>query len=180
MSAAAEKSDRVFGYVVTVCGGLEPDDFRGRSYRDLLDAFLEAESTGTCLEEMWPFGWGRIMRRWAPLQHAGVWDARQEALRLLGSPAFRLDHPSIYGGAIMYFPKPQLVSPAPTAPPGNKDQSRFGEVVRNAVELAQGRDLGEALLLIGGWGWGYDVELPADQQVTLMAAGFRHVDRRLP
>ncbi|MCC6537026.1 MAG: hypothetical protein IT162_05720 [Bryobacterales bacterium] len=177
MSATAEHRDRVFGYVVTVCGGLEPEDFRGRSYQELLDAFLAAETAATCLDEMWPYGWGRVMRRWAPLQTSGVWDARQDLLRLLGSPSFRLDHPAIYGGAIMYFPRPELRPPAAAE---NKDQRRFHEVVNHAVDLARRRDLQEALLFIGGWGWGYDVELPADQQVTLMAAGFRHVDRRLP
>lgn len=117
------------------------------------------------------------MRRVAPVQIAGVWDTRNDLMRLLGSPKFRVDQAAVYGGSIFYFPAPAL-STAPA--PASKDVARFLSVITASLELARRRDLGEGLLFVGGWGWYDGAELPADQQVTLMAAGFPHVDRRVP
>ena len=178
MSATAQtRRDRAFAYVALICGDLDAAALEGRSYQDILDAFFEAEQTAADEPGMWPFGWGGRMRRLAPVQISGVWDTRNDLMRLLGSPKFRLDQPAVYGGSILYFPAPAL-NPVPTA--ASKDMARFLSVITASVELGRRRDLGEGLLFAGGWGWYDDAELPADQQVTLMAAGFPHVDRRVP
>ncbi len=178
MSATAQtRRDRAFAYVALICSDLVAAALEGRTYQDILDAFFEAEQTAADEPGMWPFGWGGRMRRLAPVQISGVWDTRNDLMRLLGSPKFRLDQPAVYGGSILYFPAPAL-NPAPA--PASKDMARFLSVITASVELGRRRDLGEGLLFAGGWGWYDDAELPADQQVTLMAAGFPHVDRRVP
>jgi hypothetical protein len=177
-AAAHDRRDRAFAYVVLICAGPDPDDSSHRSYAEILDGFFEAEASGADASRMWPFGWGAHMRRLAPVQLSGNQDLRNDALRLLGSPKFRLDHPAVFGGSVMFFPAPQLLSAF--APPVTKDAARFVSVVTASIELAQRRDLGEGLLFAGGWGWYDGAELAPEQQVTLMAAGFPHVDRRVP
>lgn len=173
-----ERPDRIFAYVVLVCPAPGPDELAGRSYRDILDGFVEAERSGADERSMWPFGWGSRMRRKAPLQITGIWDARQDLLRLLGPASVRIDHPAVYGGSVLYFPAPCSFAAIPAV---TKDAVRLASVVASSVELARRRDLGEGILFVGGWAWGAgDAELPAEQQVTLMAAGFTHVDRRVP
>ena len=179
MSATAQtRQDRAFAYVALICGDLDDADLEGRSCQDILDAFFEAEQTAADEPGMWPFGWGDRMRRLAPVQITGVWDMRNDLMRLLGSPKFRVDQPAVYGGSIFFFPEPAPLTATPA--PASKDLERFLSVITASVEMARRRDLGEGLLFVGGWGWYDGAELPADQQVTLMAAGFPHVDRRVP
>lgn len=183
MSAtASEQKDRGFAYVVLVCPEMEEPEVAEWSYRDILEAFLQGEAKASSEAEMWPFGWGAHMRRIAPVQSSGTLDVRSDLLRLLGSPRFRFDHPAVYGGSVMFFPEPALRNPktpaGTAAAAAGKDGERFASVLSTSVEMAQRREQG--LLFVGGWGWDYQTELGAEQQVALMAAGFPFVDRRVP
>lgn len=179
MSAtASDRKDRGFAYVALVCPEMEQPEVAEWSYKDILSAFLQGEVCASNESEMWPYGWGSHMRRVAPVQSSGALDLRNELLRMLGSPRFRFDHPSVYGGSVMYFSKPSLRDGGPEAVPPGKDAARFVAVLRASAELAARREQG--LLFVGGWGWDYETELAAEQQVMLMEAGFPFVDRRVP
>lgn len=178
MSAtASDRKDRGFAYLVLVCPAMEEPEVGEWSYQDILEAFLQGEARASAESEMWPFGWGAHMRRVAPVQSSGALDLRNDLLRLLGSPRFRFDHPAVYGGSVMFFSEPSLRN-VHLPVPASKDIERFVAVLRASAELAARREQG--LLFVGGWGWDYQTELAAEQQVALMAAGFPFVDRRVP
>jgi hypothetical protein len=179
-STAQHQHDRTFAYLLLVCPDIaDPEhDVGAWSYTDIIEAFLQLEEQSAAERDMWPFGWGAHMRRIACTQVTRAFDVRPYMGRLLGSARFRFDHPSIFGGSVLFFSKPELKPLGVELTRDNKDLKRFAGVLEATVKLARERN--EGVLFLGGWGWDFEPNLAPEQQVTLMAAGFPFVDRCLP
>jgi hypothetical protein len=144
---------------------------------DILEGFLEMESSAQSLDDLWPYGWEQRMARLAPVQMTEYVDARPWWVAGMGPTRYAVDKTSGYPGTIVYYPPPVAVAELPKAwKKETPDRHRFVAILEATAELAQLR--GDGLLLIGCWGFRFGDEVPADQQAIMIQAGFQFVDRR--
>jgi hypothetical protein len=169
-----------FNYLLLACrmNDALQEELRGWAVGDILEGFLEMESTAEALDDLWCYGWQRSMARLAPVQVTKFTDARPWLRETLGEPALGIEHDGEYSGSVWYFAPPaDPAAPAAPAPRAraNADRARLHSVLTATAELARLR--GEGLLFVGCWGFDFKAEVPREQQLLMVTAGFQFVDR---
>jgi len=173
---------RTFAYLLLSCG---MDDellkqLRQVYHGDIIEAFAEGEDQAEDADALWAFGWDINMARIAPVQLTRALDVRPILREQLGDPIVRVerDEDGAYNGSIMYFrPNALPRSLPPNLANDHDDLSRFHAVLRETARLARAMESG--LLFIGGWGWHYEMEVPAPQQVLMRQSGMAFVSRHV-
>lgn len=171
--------DRTFAYLL--CVGKTNEGFEGKLngwyFGDIIEAFSEAEDQARKPADIWSFNWDEHLSRVAPVQLTRGLDVRPLLLAALPAPNFRFETEGLFGGSTFIFSAPSVGSPAFRPPQASDDQSRFYAVLRATVSLAVPEKA--RVVFVGGWGWYYDMEVPAKQQRLLKKMGMPFVTRHV-
>jgi hypothetical protein len=178
------------------------EEVSGWYYGDLIEVVAESEDQAAEPTQLWLDEWKVYSDRITPVQLTLGWDVRPYLLATFSeygvTPGFR-SYDATFGDRdnILYFdhPLPSLENanqievgqfaldldispPAPLLPEQMvhpADKNRFDAVLNATAELARRQDRG--LLFVGGWGWYYEMVVPAVTKSVMRQAGWIFTDR---
>jgi hypothetical protein len=193
-----------FAYLLLSCAWSPEweEEFSGWYYGDVIEVVAESEDQAEEPAQLWWKEWQAFSDRVAPVQLTLGWDVRPYLLAIFSKysiiPSFR-SYDATFGDRdnILYFdtPLPSLenvnqievrqmefdLDIPPSAPllPEKMvyaaDKDRFDAVLDATIDLARRQDRG--LLFVGGWGWYYDMAVPAVTKPVMQQAGWVFIDR---
>jgi hypothetical protein len=179
----AESNTKTFAYMLLSCDWR--DDFREALrdwyYGDIIEAFSEGEDQAESPEELWSFGWEAFMNRVAPVQLTLGFDVRRpilESFKSIGvEPFFRaggFKQPDNIFAFEVGDAEPRI-DPREHSSENPFDVDRLAKVLRSTISIA--RHEARSLLLVGGWGWYYDMEIPLNVQELIRDSGMEFANR---